>query len=216
MKKHLGLTGMLAVAALYACGGGDAKVVDPSGVGTAPTASASGTPSSAPSAAATPAGTGSAAAGGGSVGSTQLVKPSTMVADLTAMGLDLKNLPPLDKLKPEQMRKVMTTFTKALGWQCKDCHGTGKFEAPTPMKNVTTHMWNEFVKGITFDGGPLYCDSCHQGKAKYLDKSDKKALGAWMDQEFDKKMKRGSANQTCASCHGEPFNPDFMDGWKKK
>ena len=214
MKKQLGLAGMLAIAALYACGGGETpKAVDPSGASTAP--AATGIPSTALSATATPAGTGTPAAAGG-VGTTQLVKASTMAADLTAMGLDLKNLPPLDKLKPEQMRKVMTTFTKSLGWTCKDCHGTGKFEAPTPMKNVTTHMWNEFVKGITFDGGALYCDSCHQGKAKYLDKSDHKALGAWMDQEFNKKMKRAGANQTCASCHGEPFNPDFIDNWKKK
>lgn len=215
MKKQLGLGGMLAIAALYACGGGEgAKVVDPTGVPTSPTASA--LPTAAGTQAPVPSASGSAASASGSVGNTQLVRASTMVGDLTAMGLDLKNLPALDKLKPEQMRKVMTTFTKALGWQCKDCHGTGKFEAPTPMKNVTTHMWNEFVKGISFDGGALYCDSCHQGKAKYLDKSDKKALGAWMDQEFDKKMKRGSVNQTCATCHGEPFNPDFMENWKKK
>ena len=53
-------------------------------------------------------------------------------------------------------------------------------------------------------------------KACGPDKSDKKALGAWMDSEFNKKMKRGGKNQTCATCHGEPFVPEFIENWKKK
>ncbi|NOU30508.1 MAG: hypothetical protein HOO96_21615, partial [Polyangiaceae bacterium] len=39
---------------------------------------------------------------------------------LGLVGLDFKALPPLDKLKPDQTKKVMATFSKSLGWQCKD------------------------------------------------------------------------------------------------
>jgi hypothetical protein len=139
-----------------------------------------------------------------------------MEADLRSVGLDPKNLPPLDKLTMAQTKKVMATFTKSLGYTCKDCHGTGNMEAPTPKKNITTHMWNDYVRTSSHAAGGMYCDSCHQGKAEFLDRSDKKALGAWMDQEYTKKMKHAGKDMTCASCHGEPFNPSIVKGWEKK
>ncbi len=197
----------LVIASAAACGGGGQTTPPPSGPTTTPTATAAPTATApVPSATVAPA-------------STSVMKPvvaSTFAADLQAVGLDLKALPPLDKLKPDQTKKVMATFSKSLGWQCKDCHGTGNFNAPTPMKKVTVHMWNEYVKGLTHSAGPLYCDSCHQGKAEYLDKSDKKALAGWMDQELTKKVKRTDGKEhSCSTCHGDPFNPDILAGWKK-
>lgn len=205
----LRLTSVLLLVA--ACGGGStppAKTSDP-----APAATVD-TPAVAPSATnTTPEPAGSAAAT--LPASMKLVSASTMVADLQSVGLDPKNLPPLDKLNTAQMKKVMSTFTKALGWTCKDCHGTGNFEAPTPHKKVTVHMWNEYVRNSSHAAGALYCDSCHQGKAQFLDRSDKKALGAWMDQEYTKKMKHDGKDMKCSSCHGEPFKASIIDAWEK-
>jgi len=103
---------------------------------------------------------------------------SNMASDLQDMGLDLKNLPPLEKLEPNKLRKVMRTFTKSLGAKCSDCHNESDYGAMTPMKKIALHMWNDYVRGLAFeDGTALYCDSCHQGKNEVLDRHDKKALG---------------------------------------
>jgi Cytochrome c3 len=151
-----------------------------------------------------------------SFGNNKPTVASSLMAGLADAGIDVKNLPPLEKLSKSQQTKVMNSFTKSLGVKCNFCHSATNFEADHPMKNVARRMWNENVRGITFDGGALYCDSCHQGKAEMLDKSDKKVLGAWMDAEYTKRMKRSGQAQTCANCHGEPFNPDFIESWKKK
>jgi hypothetical protein len=199
------LTFALVVAA---CGGGNAATpkpaepvatAAPTSTAPAPTGSTSGT-DAAPSA--LPA-------------SMKLVSATTMAAELQSVGLDPKNLPPLNKLNTAQMKKVMATFTKALGWTCKDCHGTGNFEAPTPHKKVATRMWDDYVRNSSHAAGGLYCDSCHQGKAHFLDRTDKKALGAWMDQEYTKKWKHNGKEAKCSTCHGEPFNPSIIAAWEK-
>jgi Cytochrome c7 and related cytochrome c len=162
---------------------------------------------------ASPASTGTAPAM--SFGNNKPVVASALMAGLAEAGINVSNLPPLEKIAGAQQTKVMNTFTKSLGVNCKFCH-TNNFAEDHPMKNVARRMWNEFVRGVAFEGGALYCDSCHQGKVEPLDKSDKKVLGAWMDAEYTKRMKRNSQAQTCATCHGEPFNPEFIESWKKK
>jgi Cytochrome c7 and related cytochrome c len=211
-----------SLVAAFACGGGDTKPA------VAPVTTGSGTVAPVSNTAPVAAVTGSGVAGSGtgtgkttpvgpvSFGNNKPIVASTMLDKLTAAGLDPKNLPALDKMSQKQLAEVMKTFTKATGWKCEGCHAPSSFTASHPMKNVTRHMWNEYVKGISFDGGPLYCDSCHQGKASFLDKSDKKALAAWMDAEYTKRMKRNGQAQTCATCHGEPFKPEFIEDWKKK
>jgi len=145
------------------------------------------------------------------------IATSAMATDLTNLGLDLKNLPALEKMEPNKLRKVMRTFTKALGAKCSDCHNESDYSAMTPMKKITLHMWNDYVRGLSLDSGePLYCDTCHQGRMKFLDRHDKKALGAWMDENFVDKMKRRDGKEhKCATCHGEPFNEDILARWTK-
>ena len=138
---------------------------------------------------------------------------SAMIADLKALGLDPGALPPLDKLPPDTLRKVMKTFTKALGARCTDCHVAGDFAAPTPRKAITVGMWNHFVRELAFkDGTPIYCDSCHQGTlTPLLDRHDDKALGHWMDQNYVTQLKRRDAKEhDCPTCHGDPFQPRFL------
>lgn len=183
---------------LAACGGSNA---------TAPTAATADAPG--------------AVAPGGS----QTVRPlQPLVASvhgdsLKSLGLDPAALPTLDKLSPEQLRKVMGLFSKSLGVDCKFCHKSGDFKAVTNNKKVAERMWNEWVHGVSLKTGanesPMFCDSCHQGKAEFLDKSDHDALATWMKTELVERMHKSDAEMSCASCHGKPFDGHFLEKWEK-
>ena len=213
----------LAVSAVVACGDGPGAK-DPSTVG-APSADPSATASAAPSATVAPSATASATAT--ATGTTKTdpppapldipkTKASAMLGDLKAAGLDPANLPPLAKLTPEQTRKVMSSFTKALGTDCKGCHNGPKFDSPTPNKEIAEKMWDRWVRTLTKDGQTLYCDSCHQGKKEFLGHPDHKALGGWMHENFvDGVGRRDGKTQDCNFCHGTPFAGEFLDSWKK-
>ncbi|HEY8074544.1 MAG TPA: photosynthetic reaction center cytochrome c subunit family protein [Labilithrix sp.] len=144
------------------------------------------------------------------------IKASAMSDDLKALGLDPKKLPPLNKIEPEKLRKVMKIISNALGTQCTGCHDANDFRAWTPNKKVASHMWNDWVRGLAMnDGGVLFCDSCHQGHMKFLDRGDKKALGKWMEANFVTPLKRlDKKDHACATCHGEDFDPKFLDKWE--
>ena len=139
-----------------------------------------------------------------------------MAGDLKAIGIDIKTAPQLGKLEPEKLRKVMKLFTVALGAKCADCHADD-MAAPTPRKKIAEKMWNEFVLKLTMpDGSAIFCDTCHQGRMYQLDRSDKKAVSAWMDENFTDKLKRkDKKEQECASCHGDPPEFKFLDAWRK-
>ena len=134
-------------------------------VPTAPTAPASGSVATAPTAPAAP------------TGPMRGITTSAMAEDLKKLGIDPLKPPPLNKLTPDTIRKLMPTFTRSLGVKCAACHDTNDFKAWTPKKKVAAKMWSEFVVGMQMDdGSPLYCDSCHGGKEEFLDTHDKKAL----------------------------------------
>jgi predicted small secreted protein len=220
-KTHAGLALALTLAACGGAAGAGKDPASPAGVVAASaTGAATGGPNGAPIGSAT---TGASTApmppaDGPAITSFGNNKPtiaSTLLGKLAEAGIDTKNLPELSKLGGGEQTKVMNSFKKSLGVECNFCH-TANFAADHPMKNVARRMWNENVRGITFEGGALYCDSCHQGKAQFLDKSDKKVLAAWMVVEYTKKMKRHGQQQVCATCHGEPFNAEFIESWKKK
>ena len=140
--------------------------------------------------------------------------PSAMRAELEAIGVDPMNLPPLDKIAPDKLRKVMGTFTKALGFRCTDCH-LDDYSAPTRNKAIAKRMWDEFTRGLAMqDGAPLYCDSCHQARPKLLDRRDATAMETWMRENFVAKLKRTDGNDHgCATCHGEPFDKVIIKKW---
>jgi hypothetical protein len=146
------------------------------------------------------------------------IAPSNMVAKLREIGLDPAALPPLNKLEPKMLRDVMNTFTKSLGVQCSHCHEKD-FKAPTAKKKIATHMWNDFTRSLAMAEGPaaggtLYCDSCHQGRAEFLDRSDLKQLGAWMQENYVDKLKRADKkDHDCSTCHGDPFEGKILKKW---
>ncbi len=217
--RHTSLLLLVALtlgAVAAACGGGAAAGPEPA----VPAGSASGAPSAsaAPSAssAASAAPVASASAAPVFTGPMKSPVPTAMAADLQALGLDPKNLPPLGKLQPEKLRKVMKLIAKSLGAKCRDCHAD-EMSDPTPRKRVAENMWNLFVQRLSFaDGSPVFCDSCHQGTiSPLLDRRDKKALSRWMDANFvDRLARRDGKEHDCPTCHGEEQENHFIDLWK--
>lgn len=205
-------TCMLGVIFAAACGGAQPPAAGPEGSNDPKNGSEQGTPDT------TPPANGMYTGEHGPGVTAKPVANSTMLAELQNLGLDVKTMPSLAKLDPKTQRKVMGTFTKALGVKCTHCHDESHFEAMTPMKKITLRMWDDFVRGMAFeDGSAVYCDSCHQGSAKVLDRSDKRALGAWMEENFVVKMKRRDGQEHgCATCHGDPFEGDFLEDWAKE
>lgn len=135
---------------------------------------------------------------------------------LTAIGLDPANLQPLDKLPPEQLRKVMPLFAKSLGVKCTGCHDPKSEDTRTPNMNAAIAMWDHFVRGLTTkDGQPLFCDSCHHGAELVLDRRDTEKLAIWMDENFVSKLARKDKQEhACPTCHGEPAVMKFIPLWK--
>ena len=217
--------------AAAACGGGNAGGPGPqppplgnedggSAVATTTTTtSASGTASS-PSASASA--TAPFPSGSASAKPPPELKPivaTALAADLKAIGLDVKKLPPLGKLDPQKLRKVMDLFTKSLGGvECTMCHVKSDFKAMTPNKNVAGHMWDEFVRRYeTTDSKPIFCDSCHQGRVDLLNRGDRKALAKYMSDVYVDGMKlKDGKEHDCATCHGDITAPPFLDSkWAK-
>ncbi|MGO8998213.1 MAG: hypothetical protein ACLQVI_33245 [Polyangiaceae bacterium] len=202
---------LLPVLVLSAACGGAASP------GPASPAAGSSAPASAPPPSGAPGAGGAATFGDESFkGPMKSYAPTTMVADLKALGLDPGALPPMDQLPPETLRKVMKTFTKTLGARCDDCHVARDFAAPTPRKAITLGMWNHLVRDLSAkDGGPVYCDSCHQGAlTPLLDRHNDRALGLWMDANYVTPLKRRDGkSHDCSTCHSDPFEGHFMKTW---
>jgi hypothetical protein len=147
-----------------------------------------------------------------------LVQPSTMLDRLRATGLDPKNLPPFEKLERHQLGVVMKTFAASLGLKCIGCHDLENFKKPSPRKEASKRMWNEFVRVLVLeDGSPVYCDSCHQGSVQVLDRRDKGLVSSFMDEIFVGKMKRADGKEhECGTCHGDPPDFKFLSTWRKR
>ena len=218
---HLGLASSLALAlVIAACGGGE---------GPGPQVPGGPAPSGGPSASAGVPGAPTAPAASGSVptgiapppaaGPMKPIAASAFAEDLKKLGIDPLKPGPLNKMSPDVIRKLMPTFAKSLGVKCEFCHDNNNFKAMTPHKRVAAKMWEEFVMKLSLDdssGGALYCDSCHGGKAEFLDRHDKKALSAWMDANYVSKLKRADKkDHGCETCHGDPFEPKFLGPWHK-
>jgi hypothetical protein len=128
---------------------------------------------------------------------------------LGAIGLEAGHLPPLNKLTPEQLRKVMPLFAKSLGIKCEGCHDFDHPRELTHRQKTAELMWSRFVMKLEVQGdagGAVFCDSCHHGSVQVLDRGDKHALARWMDESFV----HGLGAKDCGQCHGTPFRPRFL------
>ncbi len=217
----------LVVAALVGCGGPAEGTKAPAVAG--PVDAGPTTPAAVPSAPQPPKPGPKASASANANANVNLgaaPKPTEMDAKLRDIGLDPNRLPPLEKLDPKTLRDVMNTFTRSLGVGCGHCHEKD-FKAPTENKQLAAYMWNTFTRGLALErsarredqleGGTLYCDSCHGGRARFLDRHEMGALAAWMNESFVVPLRRTDGNQHgCGTCHGDPFVGSILRvQWKK-
>jgi len=146
------------------------------------------------------------------------VRATQMGPRLAAVGLDAKNLPPLESLDRRQKLAVMKTFSDSLGLACVDCHDADEFAADTPRRRVAKRMFNEIVRVVAFeDDAPVYCDSCHQGALYTLDRGDKSKVSAFMSDVLVGKLKRSDGNDHgCETCHGDPPEFAFLATWRAR
>jgi len=145
-------------------------------------------------------------------------KPTAMEARLKSAGLDLRKLPPLERLDRAAILPVMSTFSDSLGIPCTGCHAEDDAKADTFRKRVARRMWNEFVRVLAFDksGEPVYCDSCHQGRMFSLDHRDKSKVSDFMQASFVDGLKRVDGREhDCGTCHGDPPEFQLIAEWKK-
>ena len=144
------------------------------------------------------------------------VRATRMTKRLADMGLDVRNLPPLEQLTAQQKQSVMRTFTETLGVPCLGCHAEERFDADTRRKRIAKRMYNEIVRVLALrDGEPVYCDSCHDGDMFMLDRRDTAKVTHHMNAVLVGQMTRIDGRpHDCTSCHGDP--PDFkiLTTWK--
>jgi len=141
------------------------------------------------------------------------VGPTEQLHALLAIGLDPERLPRLGDVPGAAMKPLMETFDDSLDACCEDCHVKNDPRAPTKAKRISGEMWQRFTRElVTQDGSPAYCDTCHKGAVRFLDRRDPAALRAWMRDNFVARLrKRDGGAVECATCHGEPFEPRIVD-----
>lgn len=146
-------------------------------------------------------------------GATANVAPgqTQMLSDLQTIGIDITKDTDLAALDIDKKKKVMKLFVKSLGTDCGECHADD-FKEDTVNKRIARHMWSDFVAKLRdAQGNPIFCDTCHQGKAKIINRDDDKVLAGFMKANYVEKMQRADkAEHKCATCHGEPFQPDIF------
>lgn len=137
-------------------------------------------------------------------------------AELKKLGFDgTKPIADLEKMDLAAKKKLMPLFTKALGYEsCNGCHASdGDYHTSTRNMKISRKMWSQFV-AATRDtkGGMLFCDSCHNGATKILNRMDHKAVGAFMHENYVAKITRADKQEnTCGTCHGTPLQPEIIE-----
>lgn len=219
----IGLALALALAGLAsACGPSTPDVQNPPAPTGEPTATAAPTasdaPTAAPTASAAPTTTAEPTAPPGPAG--PAVKASAFAEKLKNAGFDLAKLPPkIDKMTDGQKKKIMPLFVEALGYKdCTGCHVEGDFKKKTRHLEIAEHMYDEFVAKLRDEKGnaTVFCDSCHDGKSEFLNRSDRAAVNKYMDVEYVGHFTRADkTNQECSSCHTDTFEMKIFDKvWK--
>ncbi len=142
---------------------------------------------------------------------------ATKFADeLKKLGFDSKKaIPDLEKMDLKAKKKLMPLFQKALGYEsCTGCHAAdGDYQTPTRNLKISRKMWSQFVAAVRDDkGGLVFCDSCHNGGTKILNRLDRKEVGKFMHENYVAKLLRADKQDNgCATCHGTPTEPKIIE-----
>ena len=137
-------------------------------------------------------------------------------AELKKLGFDgTKPMADLEKMDLPTKKKLMPLFQKALGYEsCTGCHAAeGDYHTSTRAMKISRKMWSQFVAAARDEkGGMLFCDSCHNGATKILNRMDRKVVGKFMHENYVAKMTRADKQENgCATCHGTPMQPDIIE-----
>ncbi|HRI65047.1 MAG TPA: hypothetical protein PK156_12450 [Polyangium sp.] len=142
------------------------------------------------------------------------IRASTMLEDAKKAGLDLKKIPDFDKMPLATKKKLMPLFQKAMGYaDCQGCHVKDDFKAETRHLKITRGMWKHFVVEVRDEkGGAVFCDSCHEGSDKNLDRSDRKAMEKFMEDEYEHKLTRADKKEMeCTTCHTDTMEMKIIE-----
>ncbi|MGK4004272.1 hypothetical protein WMF31_16680 [Sorangium sp. So ce1036] len=146
------------------------------------------------------------------------IQATKLAADLKKIGINLKKIPPLEKLPLAQKKKVMPLLQRSLGLDnCQGCHAEGDMKKETRDMKIAREMWRHFVVPLrSEDGGPLFCDSCHAGDEHVLNRKDKEALQEFMDAEYVGKIAlANNEDMECGTCHGDAMETKIIEKlWK--
>ena len=212
------LTFSLLLAALAAACGPPPPATEPPSPSAAPTApSASPDVSAAPTAAPSTAPSAAPIALPPGMPAASVPLSATKFADeLKKLGFDGKKaLPDLEKMDIKAKKKLMPLFQKALGFEaCTGCHAAeGDYDTTTRNMKITRKMWSQFVAAVRDDkGGLVFCDSCHNGGTKILNRLDRKSVGKFMHENYvDKLVRADKQDNGCAACHGSPLEPSIIE-----
>ncbi len=181
-----------------------------------PTAAPSADPTAAPSAAATVAPTAAPVALLlGMPAKNSALSATKYQAELKKLGFDGKKaMLDLEKMDLPTKKKLMPLFQKALGYDsCNGCHaGDGDYRTSTRNMKVTRKMWSQFVSALRDDaGGLVFCDSCHNGAERILNRTDKKTVSKFMHEDYVAKLTRADKQRNeCATCHGTLMQPEII------
>lgn len=142
------------------------------------------------------------------------LRESKMLEDVKKAGVDLKKIPDFDKMPLATKKKLMPLFQKAMGYSdCQGCHVKDDFKAETRHIKITRGMWKHFVVAVRDEkGGAVFCDTCHDGSDKNLDRSDRKAMEKFMEDEYEHKLTKADKKEMeCTTCHSDTMEMKIIE-----
>lgn len=142
------------------------------------------------------------------------IRESKMLEDVKKAGIDLKKIPDFDKMPLAAKKKLMPLFQKAMGFaDCQGCHVKDDFKAETRNLKITRGMWKHFVVSVRDEkGNAVFCDTCHDSSPKNLNRSDRKAVEKFMEDEYEHKLTKADKKEMeCSTCHGDAMEMKIIE-----